>query len=245
MRTINRQTDVANSVEAFKTVLVFRNQQLLDLFLNNMQGQISDGMWENCRNTQWLWREDVACVLGDKTEVLIADQWMKGKSNYPMSKTLWDCVGEDILDKNGFKNKKDAFDAWKEINEAIKSAREMTVDEKEEFIENPKAGYKNLRYRTGEKVKLFIKDIAKKLKVEGYSIEKEYLSYIIRSETTYVRIVVEIGATEYRVHLTYYIKNNAPATIKIGPNVDADTFMKIFHTVVQYTNTMHELLDLK
>ena len=58
------QTDINNSTRGFNTVIVFRTQRLLDLFKKEMQGQISDGMWENSRNTDWLWR-NAAYVLGN------------------------------------------------------------------------------------------------------------------------------------------------------------------------------------
>ena len=127
------QTDIANSTKCFNTVIVFRTQQLMDLWVNEMQGQISDGMWENCRKTDWLWRNE-AHILGEKTEVKVVYSWQVGKKNYPLTKQLWECVGERILEENGFADKKEATKAWKEILEAIQNATVMTEEDRELYI---------------------------------------------------------------------------------------------------------------
>ena len=112
------QTNITSNTKGFNTVIVFRTQQLMDLWVNEMQGQISDGMWENCRNTDWLWRRE-AHILGDKTEVLVNNTWN---------------IGARILKENGFADKKEATKAWKEILEAIQNARMMTEDERKIYI---------------------------------------------------------------------------------------------------------------
>ena len=127
------QTNIANNTKGFNTVIVFRTQQLMDLWVNEMQGQISDGMWENCRNTDWLWRRE-AHILGDKTEVLVNVTWGIGRKNYPLTKQLWENIGDRILEDNGFADKKEATKAWKEILEAIRNARLMTEDERKIYV---------------------------------------------------------------------------------------------------------------
>lgn len=127
------QTNIANSTSGFNTVIVFRTQQLMDLWVNEMQGQISDGMWENCRNTDWLWRNE-AHILGEKTEVKVSYSWGIGRKNYPLTKQLWECIGERIMEENGFANKKEATKAWKEILEAIQNATVMTEEDRELYI---------------------------------------------------------------------------------------------------------------
>lgn len=122
MRKINNIEDVNRGVNKTEihTIITFRNQQLLDLWVNEMSGQISDGMWENSRNTEWLWR-DVLLRLGEETKVeSIAPV---GRRSFGMSSELWSCVGDRILDENGFESEKDAKKAWAEIAAAIRNAK--------------------------------------------------------------------------------------------------------------------------
>ena len=121
MRKINNIEDLNRRVNKTElhTIITFRNQQLLDLWVNEMSGQISDGMWENSSNTEWLWR-NVLLRLGEKTKVeSIAPV---GRRSFGMSSELWSCVGDRILDENGFESEKDAKKAWAEIAAAIRNA---------------------------------------------------------------------------------------------------------------------------
>lgn len=121
MRKINNIEDVNRGVNKteIQTIITFRNQQLLDLWVNEMSGQISDGMWENSSNTEWLWR-NVLLRLGEETKVeSIAPV---GRRSFGMSPELWSCVGDRILDENGFESEKDAKKAWAEIAAAIRNA---------------------------------------------------------------------------------------------------------------------------
>ena len=121
MRKINNIEDVNRGVNKteLRTIITFRNQQLLDLWVNEMSGQISDGMWENSRNTEWLWR-NVLLRLGEETKVeSIAPI---GRRSFGMSSELWSVIGDRILDENGFETEKDAKKAWAEIAAAIRNA---------------------------------------------------------------------------------------------------------------------------
>ena len=121
MRKINNIEDVNRGVNKTElhTIITFRNQQLLDLWVNEMSGQISDGMWENSRNTEWLWR-NVLLRLGEETKVeSIAPI---GRRSFGMSSELWSVIGDRILDENGFETEKDAKKAWAEIAAAIRNA---------------------------------------------------------------------------------------------------------------------------
>ena len=80
------QTDINNSTSMFNTVIVFRTQRLLDLFKKVMLGQISDGMWENSRDTDWLWR-NAAYVLGNETRVVVSYSFVIGKKNFMINST--------------------------------------------------------------------------------------------------------------------------------------------------------------
>lgn len=104
-----------------ETIITFRTQQLADLWINEMQGQISDGMWENSRHTDWLWR-NVLLKLGDETKVEVYSTWHIGRKSFGMGGELWSIIGDRIMDENGFETEKEAKKAWKEIALAIANA---------------------------------------------------------------------------------------------------------------------------
>lgn len=143
MRKINNIEDLNRGVNKteIQTIITFRNQQLLDLWVNEMSGQISDGYWENSRNTEWLWR-NVLLRLGEETKV--ESITMSGRRSFGMSSELWSCVGDRILDENGFETEKDAKKAWAEIAAAIRNVeysrevfkvREAAKEERDRKIE--------------------------------------------------------------------------------------------------------------
>lgn len=115
-----------NSPERVKRVWTFRTQEQMDLWINEMQGQISDGMWENCRNTNWLWEGTDIYQLGEKTELHIKHYWMKGKTGYPLTRELLDIIGDRMLEENGFESEKELKAAWREILAAIKDPNTFT-----------------------------------------------------------------------------------------------------------------------
>ena len=120
MRKINNIENLNRGVNKteIQTIITFRNQQLLDLWVNEMSGQISDGYWENSRNTGWLWR-NVLLRLGEETKV---ESIATGRRSFGMSPELWSCGGDRILDENGFETEKEARKAWAEIATAIRDA---------------------------------------------------------------------------------------------------------------------------
>ena len=121
MRKINNIENLNKGVNKteIRTIITFRNQQLLDLWVNEMSGQISDGMWENSRNTEWLWR-DVFLRLGEETKVETIG--IVGRRSFGMNSELWSVIGDRIMDENGFETEKDAKKAWAEIAAAIRNA---------------------------------------------------------------------------------------------------------------------------
>ena len=121
MRKINNIEDLNKGVNKTEihTIITFRNQQLLDLWVNEMSGQISDGMWENSRNTEWLWR-NVFLRLGEETKVETIG--IIGRRSFGMTSELWSVIGDRIMDENGFETEKDAKKAWAEIAAAIRNA---------------------------------------------------------------------------------------------------------------------------
>lgn len=120
---------------------------MMDLFINEMQGQISDGAWENSRNTGWLCEGDDIFRLGDKTELKYAGYAWTKKTGYPLTNELISCISERIYTENGFEfgDVKSLRAAWKEITEAIKNWKEFTREEKEEYVLKPCARIKKLK----------------------------------------------------------------------------------------------------
>ena len=163
------QTDINNSTKGFNTVIVFRTQRLLDLFKKEMQGQISDGMWENCRNTDWLWR-NVACVLGDETRVIVAYRFLIGKKNFMINSALWDCIGERILRELEYSSKKEVYADWREIAEAICNAREMNDEERKTYVYDCEARGKNIEKALKQKTKEVLSELIKRVGEENVDV---------------------------------------------------------------------------
>lgn len=163
------QTDINNSTKGFNTVIVFRTQRLLDLFKKEMQGQISDGMWENCRNTDWLWR-NVACVLGDETRVIVAYKFLIGKKNFMINSSLWDCIGERILRELEYSSKKEVYADWREIAEAICNAREMNDEERKIYVYDCEARGKNKEEALKQKTKEVLSELIKRVGEENVDV---------------------------------------------------------------------------
>lgn len=128
------------NVKDVQTIITFRNEQLLNLFINEMQGQISDGMWENSRHTDWLWKH-VIYRLGDETKVQVLSSWNIGKKSYPLAKELWDCVGYRMWGEQdettaGYRTEKEVREAWRELNLAIYNATELPREDEIRKLKN-------------------------------------------------------------------------------------------------------------
>ena len=155
------QTDINNSTRGFNTVIVFRTQRLLDLFKKEMQGQISDGMWENSRDTDWLWR-NAAYVLGNETRVVVSYSFVIGKKNFMINSSLWDCIGERILRELEYSSKKEVYADWREIAEAIRNAREMYDEERKTYVDDCEARGKNIEEALKQKIKEVLSELIKR-----------------------------------------------------------------------------------
>lgn len=117
------------NVKDAETIITFRNEQLLNLFINEMQGQISDGYWENGRNNKWLW-SNVIYRLGQETKVEVFSSWHIGSKSFGLPKDLWDIVGYRMWGPKdettaGYQTEKEARKAWRELAIAIYNAKEL------------------------------------------------------------------------------------------------------------------------
>lgn len=102
-----------------KTLIVFNNETKLKFWEGEIVGQISDGMWENSRNTDWLWRNCLAVVIPDGTipeGVYVSSTYTIGRKTY-----LWFKQLEEIIEyhKYGFDNIREAKTMWKSIADMI------------------------------------------------------------------------------------------------------------------------------
>lgn len=157
MAQITRNIEKVNShVTVINTVITFRTQQLLDLFVNEMQGQISDGMWENSRNTEWLWQK-VYLQLGSETKVEVAASYMIGRKSFRMPKELCEIVGERAREEAGYETIKDMVAGWNEIATAIKNVTLMS-EETRKFVVDRDTARKAARKEVEEKLLSEIKE---------------------------------------------------------------------------------------
>jgi hypothetical protein len=76
--------------------LVVRNAAQVALFTKELQGQLSDGYWENTRpHTHWRPWCSATVVVGEE----VGRDFYAGKDNYNFSnRMLLECVGDDMID---------------------------------------------------------------------------------------------------------------------------------------------------
>ena len=115
METTNK-IDIREALNC-KTLIVFNNETKLKFWEGEMVGQISDGMWENSRNTDWVWRNSLAVVIPDGSipeGVYVSSTYTVGRKSYPWCKQL-----EEIIEYHkyeyGFDDIREAKTTWKSI----------------------------------------------------------------------------------------------------------------------------------
>lgn len=136
-RRINNET-VIDKTTVYRRIWTFRTQEQMDLFINEMQGQISDGLFENSVHTDWLYSGNDIFRLGEKTELVYQGRQHK-KLTYPITNNFIDNVAYRIYTQNGFEygDRKSLRVAWKEITDAIKNWRGMTAEEYSTYVAKP------------------------------------------------------------------------------------------------------------
>ena len=77
------------------TRLIFTKKTQVALFNEELIGQISDGMWENTRNTDWLWMGDVKAEVGEVASIITSAN--RGKVNYRFT-ALIEYVGDRMME---------------------------------------------------------------------------------------------------------------------------------------------------
>lgn len=121
-----KSADLA-SVMKVKTVITFKDQRLLNFWKNFMEGQISDGAWENSNNTDWLWAQSLA-GLGDENRVRVINSYCVGRKTYKWDKTFEQLIDDgtctDWITDSGFADKKEFKQAFNTVSNMIRDYTE-------------------------------------------------------------------------------------------------------------------------
>ena len=121
----NRTGDDPNSAAAKKatTRIYFSDQKLLNLWENEISGQLSDGAWENTPKTDWLWK-DTATLKGPKNEIVVDSEWRVGKQSYGWNQLLSiPEIKDRMIVGNGFANEGELKRALAVLTTMIKQPR--------------------------------------------------------------------------------------------------------------------------
>lgn len=239
------QTNISASTRAFQTVIVFRTQRLLDLFLKEMQGQISDGMWENSRNTDWLWR-NVACVLGNETRVIVAYRFVIGKKNFMIGSTLWDCIGERILEELEYSSKKEVYADWREIAEAIHNAREMNDEERKTYVYDCEARGRNKEKALKQKTEEVLSELIKRVGEENVDILTGGLTLTLsdpEKRTQNIGIESQISDRTNKAWFKVYSYRVGIGTVEIKAAANIEQLEAAINLLREFVTRSHQLLE--
>ena len=238
------QTDINNSTSMFNTVIVFRTQRLLDLFKKVMQGQISDGMWENSRDTDWLWR-NVACVLGNETKVIVAYSFVIGKKNFMINSSLWDCIGERILRELEYSSKKEVYADWREIAEAIRNAREMYDEERKTYVDDCEARGKNIEEALKQKIKEVLSELIKREGEENVQKVTEKQVHVTdpESKIPYICITGQSSRTTNKAWFHLRVSGMGIGTVEIKAAADIEQLEAAINLLREFVTRSQQLAE--
>ena len=239
------QTDINNSTKGFNTVITFRTQRLLDLFKKEMQGQISDGMWENCRNTDWLWR-NVACVLGDETRVVVSYKFLIGKKNFMIGSTLWDCIGERILRELEYSSKKEVYADWREIAEAICNAREMNDEERKTYVYDCEARGKNIEKALEQKTKEVLSELIKRVGEENVDVVADGSAFTVfdpEERVQGIRVSSQFSCRTNKAWFKLYSHQVGIGTVEIKAAADIEQLEAAINLMREFLIRRYQLAE--
>ena len=112
------KSDSPEDVKSSEIRFTFKDQKLLNLWKNEVCGQVSDGAWENSRGTEWLW-ENSSAVLSDENSLKVRLMSKVKKKNYPIWKELHQYVGDRMREECGFKDDAELKAACDELQKII------------------------------------------------------------------------------------------------------------------------------
>ena len=238
------QTDINNSTRGFNTVIIFRTQRLLDLFKKKMQGQISDEMWENSRNTDWLWR-NAAYVLGNETRVVVSYRFLIGKKNFMINSSLWDCIGERILKELEYSSKKEVYADWREIAEAIHNAREMNDEERKTYVDDCEARGKNIEEALKQKTKEVLSELIKRVGEENVQEVTEKQVHVTDPEkkTPYICITSQSSRTTNKAWFQLRMHIMGIGTVEIKAAADIKQLEAAINLLREFVTRSQQLAE--
>ena len=238
------QTDINNSTSMFNTVIVFRTQRLLDLFKKVMLGQISDGMWENSRDTDWLWR-NAAYVLGNETRVVVSYSFVIGKKNFMINSSLWDCIGERILKELEYSSKKEVYADWREIAEAIRNAREMYDEERKTYVDDCEARGKNIEEALKQKIKEVLSELIKRVGEENVQKVTEKQVHVTDPEykTPYICITGQSSRMTNKAWFHLRMHSMGMGTIEIKAAADIEQLEAAINLLREFVTRSQQLAE--
>lgn len=105
------------------------SEQHMNLFYNEMQGQISDGMWENSRGTGWLWRRPIIFVQSTRCALYTYGYFSESRrTSFPIKGFLeYDWFLERLPEETGVETFAEAKKIWDEMAAAIRGAKSLTL----------------------------------------------------------------------------------------------------------------------
>lgn len=103
------------------------SKKYMNLFYNEMQGQISDGMWENSRGTEWLRRNPIIFIQSDRCVLHIYGYINPGRKSFPIKGFLeYDWFLERLPEEAGTETFAEAKAIWDEMAVAIRNVGDAT-----------------------------------------------------------------------------------------------------------------------
>jgi len=104
MKTNN--PDTALEINESEVRIVVKDQRLLDLWKNELSGQVSDGAWEYDSRTDWLWA-DATIELGQINAVFVDPRKRVGRKWFKFYERLADVVGDRMIEDAGLKDERE------------------------------------------------------------------------------------------------------------------------------------------
>lgn len=232
-RRINNET-VIDKATVYKRIWTFRTQEQMDLFINEMQGQISDGLFENSVHTEWLYSGNDIFRLGEKTELVYQGLQCK-KLNYPITNEFIDIVANRIYTENGFEygDRKSLRAAWKEITDAIKNWRGMTAEEYSTYVAKPSELQKKRNYE-------------EKLALVNVLRDSKYIDWLDDDKTEYKAcryITVDGKELFFNFCVTDYEKQTLNVCVQHNYGIECREF-KFFVKASEFDNKLTQAAKL-
>ena len=236
-----------------RLLVLLQSEQQAKLW-DAMEGQISDGAWENSANTDWLRHESLVLIVSElqAPQFIVRYRYDIGKKNYFMYKELREIIGADVTANCGFKSEKEMVKAWNTIATAIRAAGDkedmpgnVLVDtifncldaqhqESETKIKEEIAN--NLKEWDKEKVR-----IVERLREVGYKLDLgKDESETLRGTIVYIPVVL---SPEHKIRVALFVKGLRDDKITIEVNDYMQSFSATYKEV-EFKDVSERILRL-